>query len=289
MSIDKKRLFLIAVVVLLAIVLAVLVIVAMVDLKERKNDASQVTTAPTIQAQEGEDVVTVTPYGNLVFPGKWARYLEVERTEDPELKLSYIAKMDSGKTQRLFDLRFGEPIEPAIGQLINSDGIAVGVYVTEYNFSPDGSWPIREADVVRKMQECLEDVIAGLNLMALGTPIPELQGEQIVIDTPHGKLYFPGKWSEELSVSLDQSDGYSLTFIGTIAGHEPVSLFVLNFGGSEENGRVVHTKYTDKDIPYYVRLRTVALQLEGWSAVDKATVMAMQEDVNQLLTKLREE
>lgn len=116
-------------------------------------------------------------------------------------------------------------------------------------------------------------------------PSPELEGEDVVIETPYGKLYMPGTWKEELTISVDQTDGYEVVFYGSFGDHDPMALFAVNFGGSE--GTVVHSMYTENNVPFDVRLRTFPLAMEGWSSVEQATARAMQEDLNHLLAKLR--
>lgn len=288
MRYNKNRTILIAVIALLVLLLVGLVIVALAGLGNNGPTRTPgTTTAPTDPSQTAEDLVIETPYRDLVFPGEYAAFLKVERTENPDLVLDFYATFDSGKSQKLYSIGFGEPIEPAIGQIATADGVVVGVYVASYEFEPDGTWPVREANTVTAMQETMSVVLEGMKIVDLDTPMPEVQGDEVVIETPHAKLYMPGKWAEELTVTIDQTDGYELIFHGTINEHEPMALFAVSFGGSE--GTVVHTLYTENDVAYDVRLRTFPLEMEGWSSVDQATARAMQEDLNYLLGKLREE
>lgn len=290
MQYDKKRITLIATAVVLVVALVVLVVMAMAAMKNRKPTPTEPTTATTLPEQSGEEVVTETPYGKVVFPKGYSQYLKVERVELPELKLEFIAQMESGKTQKLFSLRFGDPIEPAVGQLISPEGVPVGVYLTTYSFTPDGTWSVRESTLVSEMLEKVNDVIDSLNLSPLGTPIPDISGEELVIGTPYCQLYFPGRWAEELQTTLDKTDGYEILFSGAINGHEPIALFALNFGGSEATGSIVHTMFNENGVAFHVRLRTISpLETEGWTGVDQATAMAMQEDLNYLLSKLTAE
>lgn len=286
MRFDRNKIILIAVAAVLVIVLTVLVVIALGGLADRKNDRPRETVPPMVQEQEGSDKVIETPYGKLVFPGTWAQYLQVERVEQPELELHFAASFPSGKTQKLFDIRFGEALDPAVGQVVTSDGVAVGVHVTVYSFTPDGSWPVKEATAVSEMLESLNEMLDGLDMVPLGTPIPELEGDEMVIDTPYGKLYFPGRWKEELKLTVDESDGYDLVFIASIGENEDVRLFAVNFGGSDAMGKPVGSVKTDNDVPIAVRVRTFPLELDGWGTVDRSTVNAMQEDLNHLLAKL---
>lgn len=288
MRFDKSRVILIAAVAVLAIVLAVLVIVALGDMADRKVPQTQTTTAPT-QPQAGEDVTVETPYGSLVFPGQWGDYLQVERTEEPDLTICFIAKLPSGKVQNLFDIRFGEAVDPAVGQVVSAEGVAVGVHVTVHPFDPDGSWAVKDTEVVSEMLECVNEVLEGLNMVPLGTPIPDITGDEMAIDTPYCKLYFPSRWAEELRLTVEETDGYDLIFSAVIGEHDAVAVFAVNFGGSEAMGKVVHSLMTENNVPFSVRVRTFELTLEGWSAVDQSTVMSMQEDLNHLLAKLTEE
>ena len=289
MKIDKNKIVLFSLVAVLIIVLAVLLIVALGELKDRKNERPQTTTSPTIGQEEGADVITETPYGKMVFPGKYSNYLTVEQTENPDLTISYVATLPSGKVQKLFDIRFGEALDPAVGQVVSAEGLAVGVHVTIHPYNPDGSWSVTETDAVTAMLENLNDVLAGLNMVPVGTPIPEILGEEMAIDTPYCKLYLPKRWLEELRLATEESDGYDLVFSAKLGDHETVKIFAVNFGGSEAMGQVVHTLMTENDVPFVVRARIFDLDISGWSAVDQNTVMAMQEDLNHLLQKLTQE
>ena len=289
MRFDKNRLILIAVAAVLVIVLAALVIIALGDLNDRKNELPQPTNAPTVQPQEGQDVPVKTPYGTMVFPGKWSAYLHIDRVEQPELKICFTANLPSGKVQNLFDIRFGEALDPAVGQVVTSEGVSVGVHVTIHPFDPDGSWSVNEIDAATEMIESLNDVLEGLHMVPLGTPIPEISGDEMAIDTPYCKLYLPKRWVEELRIAVDESDGYEVVFSAVIGQHDPVRIFAVNFGGSESRGHAVHTLKTENDVPFVVRARIFDLDTQGWATVDRSTLLAMQEDLNHLLEKLQQE
>ena len=289
MRYNKNRALLIAVIVLLVILLTILTIFAVISLRERdkatglgSSAGSQNSTPSSSPATE--DQVIETPYGKLVFPGQWAQYLKTEVNDGADYGVTFLAELESGKTQPLFILEFGAPKYPAVGQVTTQDGVTVGVYVTIYDLDPDESWTDQEKTILTGMQEALNDVLASLKVQDLGTTPPELQGDELVIDTPYGKLYFPGQWAEELEITTDESDGYEVIFHGAIGTHEAQPLFAVNFGGTK--GTAVHSMKTDNGVVFYVRLRTFELNVEGWSAVDEATIRAMQEDLNHMLAKL---
>lgn len=289
MNFNVKRMVLIAAAALLTVVLVVLVVIALSGLGNIGDNVTQPTTAPTQPTQPQEDHVIETPYGNILFPGQYAPYLKVEKTESPELTLKFIAKMDSGRLQPLYELRFGQPVEPAIGQVVTDDGVAVGVYLKVYEATFDGTWPVKETMLVSEMLELVNDLVAQLNMVDLDAPLPEVQDGEIVIETPYCKLYFPERWKEELRIDVDKTKGYELVFIGNIGDHKGVKLFALNFGGGPEAGQMAHTLRTDNDVQLHVYLRSYTLDTEGWSALDRDTAMTMQEDVNHILAKLKEE
>lgn len=122
---------------------------------------------------------------------------------------------------------------------------------------------------------------------AADRPPLEIEGDEVAFATPYGKLYLPGKWAEELRICVDKSDGYDVIFYGVFGQHDEIPLFAVNFGGNQ--GSVVHTVFTENDVPVSVGIRTFPLETEGWSAVDHSTALAMQEDLNHLLTRLRNE
>ena len=289
MRMDKGRIILISVAAVLVIVLTVLVIVALGDLAEQKKDRPQETVPPMIQLQPDDDKIIETPFGTLVFPGTWVQYLKVERVEEPELEIRFSASFPSGKNQKLFDIRFGEARDTAVGQVVTTDGVVVGVHVTVHPFKPDGGWSAKESAAITDMQDCVTRVVKGLNMVPVGTPVPELQGEEVTIETPYCTLYFPGRWKEELKLSLDESDGYSLIFSAVIGSHEEQQLFTVNFGGSADMGQSVGVVKTENDIPVVIRVKNFAQDLTEWNPVARSTITAMQEDLNHLLMKLPQE
>jgi hypothetical protein len=284
---NKNKLILIAVAAVLVIALTVLLVIALGDLKDRQNDVPQPTTVPSVQAQEGKDLDVNTPYGKMVFPGKWANYLKIQRTENPELKISFSADFPSGKNQPLFDIRFAEAQKPAVGQVVTAEGVAVGVHVTVHTFSPDGSWSVDEIDATNEMLESLNDVLAGLNMVPVGTPIPEIVGEEMSVDTPYCKLYLPKRWLEELRITTDEAKGYyEVIFSAKIGAHDSVEVFAISFGADESYGPQAGLVKTENDIPIVIRLRSFDLDTKDWGSVDRSTLLALQEDVNVLLAKL---
>ena len=143
-------------------------------------------------------------------------------------------------------------------------------------------------DDFAKRFSCLKEVKWSV-LGDSSTPLPDAGDEALEIETLYVNLYFPARWQEELRTTMSNTDGYEVTFSAVLNGHNPIKLFALNFGGSESAGEVVHTLIDENDVAFYVRLRTFPLETEGLSSLDQATVMAMQEDLNYLLSRLFEE
>lgn len=285
MKIDKSRIILIVLAAVLAIALAVLVILALGDLSDRNTSQPQETTqTPTTEVPVGDDEIVQTPYGRLVFPGQWVSNLQVEREEEPDLIIRFLAKISGNKTHPLFDVRFGEALDPAVGQVVSAEGVAVGVHVTVHPFNPDGSWAVKDAELVSNMLECMNEVLDGLNMVPLGSPIPEIDGDEMALDTPYCKLYFPSRWLEELRLTVDESKGYyEVVFKAAIGEHEPIPIFAVNFGGEGQSvGRVL----TDNDVPIVIYARSFDINTEGWGSVDVSTLLAMRDDINHLLSRL---
>ena len=88
---------------------------------------------------------------------------------------------------------------------------------------------------------------------------------------------------------MDQSKGYELLFIGNFGEHKGVKLFALNFGGGPEAGQIAHTLRTENDVQLHIYLRSFALEMDDWTALDADTARTMQEDVNYLLSRLKAE
>ena len=260
------------------------------------TSATEKATEPTTggNKEDVQDPNIKTPYCTLHYPEEWKNFLRVEISEGKTYDVAFYSDLDSGKSQKLFTIRFGGSEEDAYAMLKMSGGKSVPVQVEIVTFKPDNTWSEQEINIVFTMQEALNDVLSGMSLEIPEQPsqgndptLPSEDGESMAIDTPFGVLYYPSRWLDYLSLEINDTDGYSVAFFCKIQGHKDQHLFTIHFGGSKGVAVGTTTNVSGKTVE--VRLEIIELDLDAtWSDGDKSIVFAMQEDLNYLLTKLNE-
>lgn len=128
-------------------------------MQEAANDMlAAIELAPVpADTQPAENMTIETPYCELLFPGKWEKYLQVKEEEDP-YRVSFYARVGSHEQQFLFTVCFGAE-EEAIGTV---DGVSVGVILED--LTPDSSWTEEERNILFAMQEDMNLLLEALPL-----------------------------------------------------------------------------------------------------------------------------
>lgn len=249
-------------------------------------DASDATLPDMTQP---EDLVIETPYGVLPFPGEWEPFLSVEQTGDP-LQVRFSALLENGTVQPLFTITFGALDETTAGMLERADGSRVAVNVSVAQIVPGKDWTDSDEAIVWAMQEELNHILAALPLTD-PSPDPATQteppAEDVVIGTPYCELRYPSEWQKYLSLKIDETNGYSVSFYCALDGREPEHLFTVHLGGDQ--GVSVMELEADSGETVELRLTISEFAPDGsWSDEEKSIVYAMQEEVNYLLGSLSE-
>lgn len=107
--------------------------------------------------------------------------------------------------------------------------------------------------------------------------------EAFTIETPHGNLYYPVKWEEQIRVEKVEGDVYTVQFYGTVEDKDEQHLFDIVFGETE--GVLLGTL---NEISVYL-VDGGSLETEDWTEEEENTIYAMQEDVNYLMGMLQKE
>lgn len=276
------------------------------------------TQEPTVaETTEPEDVTITTKFGDHVYPGVWADHVRTEVTEaDIGGYVTYYGKVND-KEAVLFTIYYGKG--SANSQKIGAmkvDGLSLTVSVEMNDFQPDDSWTQEEIDAFCAMQEGLNDVIEHLKKdpgfsAAIGSvstdttePTKPSQGEEndpdaedptevvsvedMVISTPCGNLFFPGQWADQVRAEVkEEGIGYAVTFYGTVADAE-YALFTVLFAADSENSFPVGMITVD-DVSMDVSIELYELEADsGWSQAEMDAASAMQEGVNYVIEKLKE-
>lgn len=279
-------------------------------------------TEPETLPVPAEDHIISTLYGDLHFPGDWAPFLKTEITENP-YTVTFFAVLDGrDNPQKLFSLTFGGKAEEAAAAVRTGDGY-VALAVINEDFIPDDTWTDQEVNIVFTMQEALNTVLENLSLAdadvllpaaqtSSGTSsqtsqqkpqsesqpeqqpetnnpgaaqLPESMKEDMAIDTPYMELHFPSKWAENLSIQVNESDNYSVSYNCSVGDHGDLHLFTVYFGG--EIGAPLKTIKTESGEMVEIRIDVPELSMDSsWTEEEKSFAYAMQEDLNYLIGKL---
>ena len=244
-------------------------------------------TEPVVAiAPETPDVAIETPYCTLYFPGEWEELLSVEQVTGDVHTVIFSCKLDADNLIELFRISFGD--KNGIGQVKASDGELVNLSVMSTDIQPDENWTTSQTNMVFGMQEALNEVLQRIEFVEQKTTEPTVIPEDDSpsdLDTPYGTLKYPARWDAYLVTKTDKDDGYSVKFSAKIGSHDEEHLFTVYFGGEEgiEAGTVKDS--SGKEV--VLRLAIPDLELDGsWSEDERLTLLAMQEDMNYLLSNL---
>lgn len=114
-------------------------------------------------------------------------------------------------------------------------------------------------------------------------------GDPLAIETPYGNLYYPDKWVDSLRYSKNETDnGVAFEFYGTVNGREEL-IYIIIFGYETDNSFPVGTISGDgfENVQISVELSDF-IPDSNWSQDDADTMCAMQESVNYITEKLKE-
>lgn len=287
----KSRLWLIPVLaVLLAAVILLLTFLPTDDTTGSQpttgSDATESNGALTQSQSDGLEIET--PYALLAYPAEWSGLIQVEQIPGDPYRVVFTAKLDSGIRQELFTIIFGGLQDGAVG-LVEVSGQKVPVHVSVQDINPGDDWTDNDISMIYAMQECLNDVLAGLNLTSIQNEpqsyLPADDGKTMVIDTPAGELYYPARWESYLKLEVLQEDPYILEFYADLEGIELVHLFNVCLDGDQGIYVTDITAPDGSQVKLFVDIHEIEAD-SGWTDAQRSIVLAMQEDINVLLSEL---
>jgi len=247
-------------------------------------------------AAEKEDIQIETPYCTLYYPGEWEPFLQVEQTAGELYKATFRACLDTGREQDLFLIVFGGDAVSAYGSIMSEQGETVPVSIVCDDIAVDESWTENEIYIVFAMQEALNDVLARLPLIegeeSRSQEYPDVEvlptdnGEEVSTGTEeHIELVFPARWEEYLITKVNEDDIYNVGYYASVGEHEEILLFTIYFGGEEGMSVQTITDLNGEDVEIRIDIYDLKFD-ESWSADEQLIVVAMQEDLNYLLSNL---
>lgn len=259
--------------------------------EQMEAEQNQITEPEETIAPNEEDVVISTPYATLTYPGQWSGLLQVDQISGDPHRVIFTANLDSGITQELFTIAFGGNQDDAMG-VVQVSGKEVSVHVTVEEINPGKDWTDNEISVIYTMQECMNHVLEGLKLSSPQEQpqepqpvLPPEDDEVMAIPTPVCELQYPARWKDYLKLEVLEDEVYTLEFYVNFDGLEPVHLFSIYLGGD----RGIHVTDITAADGSVVKLFVDIFELEpdsNWTDSQKAIALAMQEDINFLLSEL---
>lgn len=123
--------------------------------------------------------------------------------------------------------------------------------------------------------------------ISVSTVEQQIQNEEsFTIDTEYGDLYYPKKWESNIRTEVNEKEGYSVKFFGTVEGKEEQPLFEIIFNSDAE--MMIGTMEKDGE-NIYVGFNFSEPNVDSWAQEDADMIYAMQEDVNYLIGMLEKE
>ena len=266
----------------LVLALCMLVTIAAAGCGEKAAEETLPEETPAVTSEVTEPVrekpmkdgKVETPYGTLTIPETVVEYIDVRISQENVYTLTAFAQLE-GHQQDLFDIRFGDTVNNAMGILETAQGEALYVGIDFYPFVPDDTWSQEQIDLVLTLQEMVNDLLDQMELKDLPS-VKEEPSQAMTMDTLLGDLQYPDKWETYLTVETNADS--SVSFYGVLPGREAQLLFRVAVGG--ETGHI--TKQLANGQMLNVFLAEPVFD-DSWSEEEQNLIYAMQEDVNYLL------
>lgn len=266
---------------LVAICLVLGILAGCLMWKLEKNRAVQLDYAtadsdrPVALTDRGDGWLEIkTAYGSLRYPAKWREYLRVYISEDLGCRVQFSCRADAGVELPLFDISIGEMKGDLVGYLEGKNAEAVPVYLYTYAWLTEDARNHGYEDTYLAMQEELNQVLEQIGFIE---DLP-VDPEDVVIETPYGKLTYPGEYQYYLRTRHKENAGeYAVEFYCVLGSEKTQKMFTVTMNDDPEGA--VHTiKENGKN----VHIAMEEPSLDGLSQEKQNLLLAMMEAVNDL-------
>lgn len=248
-----------------------------------------------------KDLMVTTPYCNLHYPGQWQDSVRVEMESTAYGCIVTFYGSVGDQEEKLFAVFFTESSDDSfpVG-IITHGGTAMDVSVELFDIVPGSGLEEPDADELNAMQEGVNYLIDRLEENPVFSAVSQLSGSDIpeetkapaqdlVVDTPYCNLYYPAQWKDAVRYEAERTDaGYIAVFYGTVNGKD-AELFTVYFAETSEDSVPVGI-YTAGDVAMDVSISMPELpENNDWCEADREIFYALQEKVNYLIDKLKED
>ena len=274
------------------------------DYSATEEPAQQTDTAPQITEPENmdpEDLVVTTPYCNLYYPGQWQDRVRAE-TEYTAVGciVTYYGTVGD-REEKLFAVFFAESSDDSypVGT-ITYEGTMMDVSVALFDIEQFDGLEMPDADTLNAMQEGVNYLLDKLEENPVfNTASQPSHGDtpeetkditqDLAVSTPYCNLYYPAQWKDAVRYEADETDaGYIVVFYGAVNGKN-AELFTIYFAEGSEDSVPIGV-YTADGVSMDIGVSMPELPEDNdWSAAERESFYALQEKINYLIDKLRED
>ena len=235
-----------------------------------------------------------TQYCTLHYPDVWGKYLRVKKTEKETVMVEYNAELEGKDIVPLFKVLFDSEVGNEIGSICLDDGrlVRISVEICEIVFGEN--WSDEEKKVIHNMQDDLNYVIQNISLYeeviqestdVQPTETVPISYEDFVIETPYGKLYFPGEWKDYMKVLLDENEQKTVMVYGITTNQQEYRLYDICYTEDMNDILGVMTTEYGEKIGVKTTLYSVnELQEISQDEVDR--FLLIQDTINDVLQKM---
>lgn len=129
------------------------------DLPEETAEAPE-ETRPA--AAESGDLLIDTPYGPLVYPGKWRSMVMAEVLGTDLCIVTFQGTVGSHESVHLFSVCLGDTADNAIGTALDKDGKEIAVSIIPSEFVPGDDWSGEDSALLYEMMEDVNYLLSNL-------------------------------------------------------------------------------------------------------------------------------
>ena len=275
----KKNKFIVISVCLILIVFVVLGVIIFSSKKEHYVPEEEITN---IEEDMLGDITIDTPYISLFFPAKWEEYMHIEVLEGDNYCMTFYCSFSDEKGDKIFDVIFGSNITNSIGMIQSHSGEIIEMGIQVYEFDDHNKWSDFEKMTYYEMQDDLNYMLSKLKIV---NSTEEFNTEEVIIETPYGNLFYPGRREDKLRVEITEGEFYAIGFYGMASGGKECHLFDIILGVNLENYIGEISLKCEKKVYVNVKIYEI-LDNVGWTDAEKILFYEMQDDLNYLLDKL---
>lgn len=136
-------------------------VVEEMPLEQEENPVEEETEPQTesTQPETVQDISVTTPYGSLVYPGKWKEFVRITNVDAQNHTYVFDCVIPEHDKMHLFSIRFGGNTAEAVGVVLSETGDEIPVCIELDMLTPGAEWSEEESTMLYTMQEDVNYII----------------------------------------------------------------------------------------------------------------------------------